>query len=314
MATKRLFLVATDFSHDAQHAIYRTALLAREQQAGLLLLHVMNKPSLLSLKTLLGMPVDIDRRLQDQAVERLRSLAADVARDVGLDPQHRVVVGDTVEEVAAATEEADLLAVGAHGLSGLRDLVLGSISERLLQKCCRPVLVVKQPPETPYRRVLVPVAFGPSSAQAVRTALALAPGAETTVFTAFAVPFEATLQLAGLPDGRLQRYRNTARRDALRKLDALLAATGAPGARLRRSAEHGDASRLILAKESELDSDLIVIGKKGEPALQDMLLGSVTRHILSASRADVLVVGAEADQALPANDALAMGDTPPAVD
>ena len=58
--------------------------------------------------------------------------------------------------------------------------------------------------------------------------------------------------------------------------------------RLNDVVEQGDPRRLILAKEKQLGADLIVIGKHGS-MVEDLLVGSVTRHILSDSKCDVLV-------------------------
>ena len=52
---------------------------------------------------------------------------------------------------------------------------------------------------------------------------------------------------------------------------------------------HGDPSLLLVQQEQELDCDLIVMGKQGENAVEDMLLGSVTRYALAQSQCDVLI-------------------------
>ncbi len=52
---------------------------------------------------------------------------------------------------------------------------------------------------------------------------------------------------------------------------------------------HGDASVSILTLEQELDCDLIILGKHGQGVLEELLLGSVTKHILAESSCDVLV-------------------------
>ena len=42
-------------------------------------------------------------------------------------------------------QNADLIVIGTHGLSGLKHLLLGSIAERVVQKAPCPVLTVKTP-------------------------------------------------------------------------------------------------------------------------------------------------------------------------
>jgi len=291
MAAHRLFLAATDFSEDAQHALERAALLAREQQVRLKLLHVVSEPSLQTLRGMLGIPMDIEARVLEQAAVRLDESAADLARRTGVEVEVEVRTGDIAGEILAEAEQADLLVMGARGSGGFLDAFVGSISERLLRRCRRPVLVVKRPPAAPYRRVLVPVAFGPNSLAALSAALLFTPRAETTVFHAFTVPYENTMRLSGVVDDDIHRLRDSEQRAALRRVDDLVAPLGTAAGRLRRSVEHGDPAHLILGKEKQLESDLIIIGKKGESALHDLLLGSVTRHVLSASQTDVMVVG-----------------------
>lgn len=46
----------------------------------------------------------------------------------------------------------------------------------------------------------------------------------------------------------------------------------------------------ILEQEEEQGADLIVMGKHGTGMTEELLLGSVTKHVLGRARADVLVV------------------------
>lgn len=293
MRAERVILAATDFSAAARDAVQRAALLAQEHEAVLRLIHVVNAPLLFSLKSLLGMSDDLEGRLTEQASVELETLASEIGSSAGPEPCCRVVLGDVVQEIADEAGRADLLVVGARGSSGLRDVFLGNTSERLLRRCERPVLIVKQSPTGPYQRVLVPVAFGPHSLNAVKSALAVAPSAAMTVFTAFSIPYESTLHLVGFPSSEIERYRAKVRHDALKRMDEMVEAVGSHGADLTCLVENGDAVELVPAKQDELGSDLVAIGKQGESILQEVFLGSVARHILSASTSDVLVVAKE---------------------
>lgn len=52
---------------------------------------------------------------------------------------------------------------------------------------------------------------------------------------------------------------------------------------------YGDASLCIVEQEQDQDCDLIVIGKRGQNLTEELLLGSVTRHVLTEPQGDVLV-------------------------
>ena len=47
----------------------------------------------------------------------------------------------------------------------------------------------------------------------------------------------------------------------------------------------------ILEHEQAMDADLIVMGKHGQPVMEELLLGSVTKHVLSHSSSDVFIAG-----------------------
>lgn len=45
-----------------------------------------------------------------------------------------------------------------------------------------------------------------------------------------------------------------------------------------------------MTEEQERDCDLIALGKHGAHVAEDLLLGSVTKHVLMEAQADTLVV------------------------
>ncbi len=287
-------LAATDLSAPARHAVARAFSLAGATGAELTLLHVLNQSGLDELRRLLGTAsAGVEQRLKDEARARLAKLTAE------LGPLHGCSAGIVLASgrvLSAILDEADaldagLIVVGARGEGYLGRLVIGTTSERLLRRSRRPMLVVKQTPHEAYRRVLVPLDFSASSAQVVRLAKAVAPGAELILFNAFEAPFESKLRYAGVEEETLGRYLIATRQDALDRLQALAATAGLTAGQVRLHVQHGEASRAILVQEQELDCDLIVIGKHGQGMLEELLLGSVTKHVLAESVADVLVVG-----------------------
>jgi nucleotide-binding universal stress UspA family protein len=208
----------------------------------------------------------------------------------------RVAVGVVVEEIVAQAEAgaADLVVLGARGEGFLRHVLLGTTAERTLRRITRPMLVVRQVPHEPYRRVLVAVDFSDSSAEALRVARELAPAAELVLLHAFELPFEEKLQFAGVSAAVIERYRRESEQLATAQLAAFARAAGIEPAAARLTVCHGDPSRVILEYEQAQDCDLLVVGKRGLSVVEELLLGSVTKHVLAEATADVLVVGARA--------------------
>ncbi|NLE10400.1 MAG: universal stress protein [Actinobacteria bacterium] len=297
MEATSTFLSATDFSQGARDAVRRAALLAAEQSGRVELVHVVSGSSLRRLGGLLGLPADIQARMTDEARSMLESLATDIMREIGVEPGFHVRTGTPVDEILDASADADMLVLGAHGASGLSDHILGTTAERLVRKSPGPVLVTNAPPRGPYEHALVPVALGPSPLPVLQLAMSVASSADITIFHASSVPYEARLHYAGVAGEEIDRLRAEARRQALSEIDALVEGAGDTTRLFRRSVEHGGAAQLILQKATELQVDLIVMGKQGESTLEKMLLGSVTRHVLSGATCDVLVVGGQPTEA-----------------
>jgi nucleotide-binding universal stress UspA family protein len=290
MTPIRSIVAATDFSADARDAALRAATLAAEHRATLTVLHVVDVAKLDTLRGRYAGGASLEPSLLEGARRMLDELAADLAARTGVSPSTRVQVGNVRDEIRAAAAAADLLAVGEHGASRLRDRLLGTTAARLLHASPGPVLVVKRPARHPYRRLLVPVDFSADSAAALGFALRLAPEADVVVFHAFEVPFEGKLWHAGLDRDEVQRYRVDARRRAMADIGAMIEAAEPLPGRVRRGVRHGAPTRSVLEKADEMVADLIVIGKHGQSPIEDLVLGSVTRHVLSAAECDVAVV------------------------
>lgn len=290
MSKIKTVLSATDFSDDARYATQRAGMLAAALGARLEVLHVVSAMSLGTLRQAFGLPAADEAKLIDDAQHALKAQVAEVAATAGAEPTARVAVGDVQETILSAADQADLLVLGAHGSNRLRDMLVGTTSERLLGRNRRPVLVVKRPPAGPYQRVLIPLDFAAYSTAALRVAMCVAPQAELLVVHAFDVPYQDKLWLAGVSQERIEEYQARERQQAQERIAALVRDSAADARRLRGIVEQDDPAPLVLSKESEFDADLIVMGKRNRARAGEMLLGSVTRRVLSAAKCDVLVV------------------------
>ena len=77
-----------------------------------------------------------------------RELDAAVAQAEALGPLEieAVLVEDgAAHALLAAADEADLLVLGSHGRGGLRSLLLGSVSQSVVQHAPCPVAVIRAP-------------------------------------------------------------------------------------------------------------------------------------------------------------------------
>lgn len=292
MSELKRILAATDLSAPARHAAERAAIVSKETAALLHLLHVANLAPLERLRQLMGLtPAAMERRILDVARQKLSDLSASLRQHYGIAPDIHVAAGAVLAELGRRTAlvAADLLVCGARGESVIRHLVLGTTAMRVLSTAACPVLVVKQPPHEPYRRLLVPVDFSPSSLCAIRHARSIAPQADIVLLHAFEVPFEGHLRYACVDEATIMQYRVVAREEALQKLHALRDDAALSALDSTLVIEHGDPTLCIIEQEQECDCDLIVMGKHGAGVMEELLLGSVTKRVLAESQGDLLV-------------------------
>jgi len=293
MTGLRRILAATDLSAPAHHALNRAFHIAAESGAQLTLMHALSNGGMDALRGLLGAEASkVEQYIIDEACDVLRGTAAELGQSCGVSAAVRISTGDPLREILDQADalDVDLLVLGACGEGFLRHLLLGSTVERLLRKTIRPVLVVRRLPHEAYRRVLVPVDFAPCSVPALQAARVLSPEAEIVVLHAFSLPFEGKLRYAGVSDESVRDYRLAERNAAYSQTQALVADAGI-GDRVRIVVRHGDPFTLIREVGQQESCDLIALGKHGRNMLEEMLLGSVTKHVVAEADCDVLVVG-----------------------
>ena len=284
-------VAATDFSAPARHAAERAALVARGLGAPLTLLHVLPGRALDALRQWLGGQPNVEQRLLAEAQQSLDRLADGLRAAHDQAPRTLCTSGQVVDEIGRQIDalQAQLLVIGAQGASLLRRLPLGTTAERLLWRTTRPLLVVRAAPQAPYRRVLVALDGSPVAVALLARVRQLAPQAHLVLLQVFQVPFEDKLHFAGVDAATVTVYRQRAHDQALRQLKQSAREAGLPATQWTACVIEGDAAQRIVEQEQVQDCDLVALGKQGRSAAEDLLLGSVTLHVLAEGRIDVLV-------------------------
>ena len=138
-------LVPIDFSECSKKALQYAMPLARQHQAALTLLYVLQPPGFVA-GEFAGL--DYSRLEDDQSTceeERLAGLIAAEVRDKVL-AETLVRAGMPVVEIleAAKVLPADLIVISTHGRTGLKHVLLGSVAEDVVRRAPCPVLVVRE--------------------------------------------------------------------------------------------------------------------------------------------------------------------------
>jgi len=147
-------LVAIDFSEYAHAALRRAIEVAGWTDGTLVLVHAVDTATLVATAgPTMADSRGLTLRIREDAEEALRKLARTV------DPEsqriHRVEIADgsaapAIVE-AARRREADLIAIGTHGRTGLARFFIGSVAERVARTAPCDVLIVRLPPPAEVR-------------------------------------------------------------------------------------------------------------------------------------------------------------------
>lgn len=142
MFTIRTILVPTDFSDRSRAALSVAGSLARDHQARVVLLFVLEPPVVAGE---LGVALPPPEGYQAQLEERLRSSRPD-APEVPV--EHRITEGPVGDSICRMATElgCDLIVMGTHGRAGIGRLLLGSVAEDVLRHAPCPVLTVREAP------------------------------------------------------------------------------------------------------------------------------------------------------------------------
>lgn len=237
--------------------------------------------------------------LQETSSDDVLANAEALATQVGHPVTTHLAAGKPHEQIAAHVAErgTDLVVMGRHGRHGLRERLLGSVTDRVLRTTDVPVLTVggvgvTDDLGTVYDDVLLPT-------DGSENAIAAAPYAAH-----FAALFDATLHVVSVVD--IQRAGGVfdaggvdeafVERLESRGEDAISegvesATETAPDVDVQRAVLRGHPAETLCEYVDGHDVDLVAMGSEGASNLAGQLLGSVTNRVLRTTDVPVLVVG-----------------------
>jgi universal stress protein A len=140
-------LTAIDFSENAECAFDYALTLARQFNAELTIIHVINEPV-----DLRGFYVphisfeQLEKEIEESAVKMMETFCSARLGDF-TNYKTAIVTGIPYEEITATAEKIDasLIVIGTHGRTGLDRILFGSTAERVVRSASCPVLTVRLP-------------------------------------------------------------------------------------------------------------------------------------------------------------------------
>ncbi len=285
-------LLATDFSESSRPALDFAARLARQSGAELHVMHAQD-PLLAAAAKEQGYDIAAEAR---EELERFAAQAPTVAAAIGgRIPQCHVHVGSAVEAIltVARREQANMIVVGAHGMSGAERLIFGSTTEGLLRRSELSVFVVpdRWSPPNPAATdlsgtgpVIVGVDMTETSVVAAREAAWLAALLDTEVILFHVVPELRVLdRWRAHAEAALQANVATATTELER------VARGLPAGNVARvQVEAGAVPEAIAEGAERAPKGLLVLGRATR-AHGNMTPGTIAYRVLTLAKVPVLM-------------------------
>jgi nucleotide-binding universal stress UspA family protein len=142
-------LVAIDGSETSNLALQEAIKLAKDQQAALRLVHVVDEtPAYMAVEAPYQI-ADYQKALREGG-QRVLSTCSAAVREAGIVPDTKLKIIETLNQhIYDAIEQearqwpADLIVIGTHGRRGFRHLLLGSVAEGVIRVTTKPVLLIR---------------------------------------------------------------------------------------------------------------------------------------------------------------------------
>ncbi len=139
-------LYATDFSEEARKALDYVKRLKEAGGREVILLHVIDRRGLddlakFSKKDVPEVLSDLEKKVTGEMLPLEREL-----KELGYAVRKRIEKGGPCNEIlrVADEEEVSMIVVGSHGKSNIDQMLLGTVSYKLVKRVKKPILVVKK--------------------------------------------------------------------------------------------------------------------------------------------------------------------------
>ncbi len=279
-------LLAVDGSDHSLEAVHALKYFAQAEQ--LTLLHALNVAG--SVRPMMATRGDMEeyaaheQSMREEGERLLDRVQALLPMNAGPSTKHlRIGAPEEVIVSMAEQQKADLIVMGARGVSPLKEWLLGSVSHRIITMAHCAALIVHGPVKA-MKQILLPI-HAPSDAEAAVRFLELKPFHDAVELTLLTVlpsteppgPGDAATAYVEI----LEKQADTIKR-VTERLRAM-------GYQAHGVAVRGTPATIILQQAATLRSDLILMGTRNRQGITRLVLGSVSHEVLHKMPCPVLV-------------------------
>lgn len=209
----------------------------------------------------------------------------------------KIADGVPSEQILQIAEDGDYstIIMGRRGISAVREALLGSVTASLLHKPIHQSVYVigakadiLKADTCPIPRILVPLDGSPHAVAAAREAAILAKCYGNAVAEVI------LLHVIDLARYAKHEYISKSQEDILKEAQQIFTDSGINESKIADMVEYGSPGEVILNTAKEKQTNLLIIGRRGRSAFQELFMGSVSREVVQrCNDATVGVVSGE---------------------
>ncbi len=290
-------LCATDFSDFSNRTVNYGIALANEFESKLFVCHVIDLSSVAIYGEFQLDPVGLQDRIMNDANEQLQELIG--GQQIDWEPL--ISVGHAADEISRIVEEQnmDLVISATRGRSGLKRLILGSVTERLMRTLSCPLLVVHSPDkafvasddqEVNIKRILIGCDFSPDSDVAFEHGLSLAQEFESELHLAHVVETSIYQQLHKTESPVEEELQQEIQTRLIKKMQDMVPEEARNWCKPQTSLLGGHPYEELVKYAEKNNIDMIVLGTRGHGLVKSLLVGSTTDRVVRNAPCSVLSV------------------------
>lgn len=278
-------LVGYDDSPSSKAALAEAGCLAKRQGASLIVVN-----AVYSDEEEFGVPAARPEERMKLGENFCRVAGGLVTDACGIKAEELVCEGEPPQVIlnAAREKKADLIALGTRGRKGLKRLIMGSVTARVVVEAPCEVLVVKKgngPNPGVYGKILVPYDGSGASEKALARACEFSKGG-SKVRVLYVIPRYQEMVEFIETDAIRRRLREEAEKIIARAAGEASRAAAAVETAIRE----GNPGDEILKMAADLGAELIAMGTSGWRGVNKALIGSTAERVISQSACPVLVI------------------------
>jgi hypothetical protein len=271
-----VILLATDGGLHSEGAVKEVIRLARACNTRLHVLRLFSYKSGFSDETSRRLDDEFRQKMESETTpyfERIRELAAAENVECESSVKNTTNIAQAIVDKANALR-SDLIVMGRRGLSGIKKLLLGSVTSEVIGLAQCKILVVPQDASIKGESILL--ATDGSDFSAVAEAEAVSAGLKCPQLK----------QLIALSVASSDSETNQAKQT----VEKFKATAESKGVKVEAIVKTGKPAQTIMDVAKEQNADMIIMGTHGRTGIQKAIIGSVASQVVSSAHCAVLVV------------------------